>query len=107
LNTVPPFRGRSVASYDDLADVSCRRRIKWPAMDSDCRDNDKQLPIETVVSCFNRAVACVVIYIHARVITLIVEVVWRISDLENEAAANRADKANKASCATMRDRVDV
>jgi hypothetical protein len=41
-----------------------------------------------MVSCFNRAVAGIVVHIHARSILQVVEAVWRISDLNDKEAAS-------------------
>jgi hypothetical protein len=82
---------------------------KWPTVDSGCRDSDEQPPIETTVSCFNRAVASVVIHVHARIIPPTVEVGWRISDLYDEpateAAISQIQMSGRRCCATIRDTV--
>jgi hypothetical protein len=65
-------------------------RAEWPTINAGRRDSDEQTAIEAMVSCFNRAVAGIVVHIHARSILQVVEAVWRISDLNDKEAASGA-----------------
>ncbi|HVC63184.1 MAG TPA: hypothetical protein VND19_22825 [Acetobacteraceae bacterium] len=61
-------------------------RAERPAIDPGRRDGDEQAAIEPMVSRFNRAVAGVVVHVHAPMIAHAATAVSRFSDLNGKPA---------------------